>query len=250
MLPYLLRNTSKQYLSGSDPLFNVLIFSVFLLFFPFFLLAQSSVAEESSDNALIVQLQHSHGQARGAAAYYLGEKKILTPNAKFALLLATKDSSEEVRATVVRALAKHQVPEGLSALKRGLQLSSWPLILDYLEAFTTYGAVAVSLTDTCLLLFAHKRKDVREAAAKALGKIGPIVIPTLLRAIEQVGQTDQLDTTQGKIARNSFRALSYMGNQAQAAIPTLQALPYEENTALALLRETTLLHMDLEVSSR
>lgn len=245
MLPYLLRNTSKK-----RPLDVARIFSLFfsfLFFLALCLVSEDSVAAESTESSLILQLDHYHVQARGAAAYYLGEKEALSANAKFALLRATKDSSEEVRAAAVRALAKHQVPEGLAALGMGLQESPWPFILDYVEAFGAYGATAISLTDACIGLFAHDKGVVREAAAKALAKVGPKVIPALLRAIQLTDQRDRFDGSQDQIARYSFRALSYLGKQAQSAVPTLQAITYKKDTVFALLRDITLLRIGDEV---
>ena len=158
---------------------------------------------------LIAALKHDEDAGvRAAAARALGEMAGGNAEAVSALIEALSDSDRNVRGAAVRAL-------GRVGSKAKAAVAALVALLDKVECneaiYRTFGAIGPDAKAAIPVLEAALPADPI-GAAKALGRIGPASVPTLIKGLKH---------DNAYVRSSSALALRYLGPDASDAVPAL-----------------------------
>ncbi len=129
-----------------------------------------------------------------------------------------KDKDPDTRRDAARGLAEMgaEAKPAVPALTAALKDSDLFVRRFSAQALGEIGADAQGAVPglSAILKDGKEKKEVQEAAALALGKIGPAGIPALMAAVKDHDK-------EPSVRRNAVLGLSKMGTDAKSAIPTL-----------------------------
>jgi HEAT repeat protein len=167
-------------------------------------------AAEPAIPQLIEMLASKHDSVRRNAAEALGNFGPAARGAVDELLKTARDEDPMVRLNVAVALWKIQRhPKALPALLAMLRQGRDPLPYQTAVVLGSLGADAEEVTPALVEALANSDADVRRAAARSLGQIGPAALPALKKV---------LAGRQVEVCREAVEALGWMGSPGVSAL--------------------------------
>ena len=172
---------------------------------------------------LIGALAHKHPKVARAAAEALGNFRD-AETAGALIAVAQKHRSYFVRAAALTALGKTRDPRAMEILRAATKLETWNSVVESgaVRGLAELGDLAAldPILEACL---PSRGEGLRRSAVAALGRIGALVEPARVRAVDEIGQ--RFDDPEFMVSIEAVFAAESLGDER--FLPALDRLAVE-----------------------